>query len=287
MPSRWTAALLGAAVLLAGCGSGARPRPVNAHRVARPARRGTPARGIPTIRRHSQGVALLRFTRLGRPVFCGGRGKRLVALTFDDGPGPYTRIALRELRRAGARATFFLVGRSIRRFPGLPRRERALAAIGDHTMTHPFLPGLSARAARAEIADARALAAAASGTRIRLFRPPYGAHTPAIDRDVSRLGMVEVLWDVDSTDSRVWPPANFHAIARVVRRAVRPGSIVLFHENRGQTIRALRTILPMLARRRLRAVTVPELLAQDPPSAAALARGAAGCGVRSVTGVGG
>jgi peptidoglycan/xylan/chitin deacetylase (PgdA/CDA1 family) len=220
-------------------------------------------------------------------VFCGGRGKRMVALTFDDGPGPYTGTALRELRRAGARATFFLVTRSIQRFPGWARRERALAAIGDHTLTHPNLPALSAAGARAEIAGGRAAAAAAAGIPIRLFRPPYGAHTPAIDREVARLGMVQVLWDVDSTDSRVSPPADFRAIAAVVRRRIRPGSIVLLHENRGQTIRALRTILPMLARRRLRAVTVPELLAEDPASPATLARGDAGCGVRSVTGIGG
>jgi peptidoglycan/xylan/chitin deacetylase (PgdA/CDA1 family) len=90
--------------------------------------------------------------------------------------------------------------------------------------------------------------------------------------------MAEILWDVDSTDSRVSPPADYREISATVRRNVRPGSIVLMHENRGQTIRALRGILPVLKRRGLRSVTVPELLAADPPTAAQLKAGRAGCG---------
>jgi peptidoglycan/xylan/chitin deacetylase (PgdA/CDA1 family) len=225
----------------------------------------------------AQDGALRRLATNGQPIYCGGGRRKLVALTFDDGPGPYTAIMLRQLRRAGARATFFLVGRSVARFPQWPRRERALAAIGDHTMTHPSLPALAFAAAVAEIADGRAAALRAAGGPVDLFRPPYGGHDVAIDQEVSRRGMAEILWDVDSTDSRVSPPADFHEIAAEVRRHVRPGSIVLMHENRGQTIRAVRSILPTLKRRGLRAVTVPELLAADPPTAAQLDAGVNGC----------
>lgn len=59
-----------------------------------------------------------------------------------------------------------------------------------------------------------------------------------------------------------------------------PGSIILMHENRGQTIRALLTIFAALRRDHLRAVTVPELVAEDPPSLAQLRAGGRGCGVR-------
>jgi peptidoglycan/xylan/chitin deacetylase (PgdA/CDA1 family) len=89
--------------------------------------------------------------------------------------------------------------------------------------------------------------------------------------------MAEILWDVDSTDSRITPPASFHEVSARVRKHARPGSIVLMHENRGQTIRAMRAILPALARRHLKLVTVPELLAADPPSTAQLAKGIDGC----------
>ena len=61
----------------------------------------------------------------------------MVALTFDDGPGPYTALALRKLMRHGARATFFVVGKELIGGPGMPRRERDIGAVGDHTWTHP------------------------------------------------------------------------------------------------------------------------------------------------------
>jgi peptidoglycan-N-acetylglucosamine deacetylase len=271
------AALGVAAVLaLAACGGGPAPTTLARHP---PAAAGRPRRGgegaLPTLA--AQSVALRRLSTRGLPVFCGGRGRRLVALTFDDGPGPYTHLVLRELRRFGARATFFLVAHSIARFPGVPRRERAVGAIGDHTATHPFLPGLPPVAQAAEVAGGRTAAEHAAGPPVDLFRPPFGAHTAAVDAEVQREGMVEVLWDVDSRDSQVSPPQDFHAISANVRRHVRPGSIVLMHENRGQTVRALRAILPSLRRRGLRAVTVPELLAADPPSAAVLRAGARGC----------
>ncbi len=234
-----------------------------------------------------QSAALARLSSIGKPVYCAGRKKRAVALTFDDGPGPYTRFALHELRAAHARATFFLVGKSIARFPAPPRRERAVAAIGDHTQTHPDLLGLSAQAAVREIKDGRAAALRAAGAPVELFRPPFGARDASIDRDARRLGMVEVLWDVDSGDSLTGRPENFADIARVTLAGIRPGSIVLFHENRGQTIRALRTILPALRRRHLRPVTVPDLLATDPPTNAQLAAGPRGCDISAARAGGG
>jgi peptidoglycan/xylan/chitin deacetylase (PgdA/CDA1 family) len=225
----------------------------------------------------AQQAELQRLARTGLPVYCGAPRGNLVALTFDDGPGPYTGLALRELRGAGARATFFLVSRSIASFPQWPRRESRLAAIGDHTETHPYLPGLAPTAAAAQIAGGRAAAQRAAGVAVDLFRPPYGARSPMVDQELRRDGLVDVLWSIDSTDSRVSPPSDYRAITAQVLHNIRPGAIVLFHENRGQTIRALRLILPALQRRGLRAVTVPELLAADPPSRALLHAGWSGC----------
>ena len=260
------AALLPALIALAGC---SRDRPTGTATVVKA------STALPGPA--AQDAAVARLARNGQPIYCGRGHKRLVALTFDDGPGRYTGFALDELRKAGARATFFLVGRSVRRFGQWPRRERELAAIGDHTMTHANLPTLSRAAARAEIAAGRRTAQHAAGIPITLFRPPYGAHDKTIDNEVRREGMAQILWDVDSTDSRISPPSGFHEISAHVRKRARPGSIVLMHENRGQTTRALRSILPALAKRRLRAVTVPELLAADPPSATQLDAGLRGC----------
>jgi peptidoglycan/xylan/chitin deacetylase (PgdA/CDA1 family) len=268
-----TAAVAALLALLAGCGSGPSSKP--------PATASTPAHPPRTAEvvpgPAAQEASVRRLAALGLPVFCAGHHGRLVALTFDDGPGRYTHIALRELRAAGERATFFLVGDSIARFPRGADREREIAAIGDHTMSHATLTSLSFDDAMAEVRDGRAAALAAVGPPVELFRPPLGRHTAAIDAQVARDGMVEVLWDVDSADSRVSPPADYGEISANVRRNIKPGSIVLMHENRGQTIRALRAILPALRRRGLRSVTVPELLAADPPSTAQLEQGRRGC----------
>jgi peptidoglycan/xylan/chitin deacetylase (PgdA/CDA1 family) len=235
-----------------------------------------PRQRIPKSEAALELAAVKRFAAFGLPLYCGGRERRMVALTFDDGPGPYTRLALKKLRQFHARATFFLVGKSIEGFPGLARREKPYGAFGDHTMTHPFLPALSHAEMVREIAGDRALIERTVGEPIDLFRPPYEATSSSIQRELRHLGMLEVLWNVDSTDS---VGGDYAAIERIVLRGLRPGSIVLMHENHGQTIRALPTILAALKRDRLTAVTIPQLLAEDPPSPHQLRSGEPGCSV--------
>lgn len=212
---------------------------------------------------------------LGKPIFCGGRRGRAVAFTFDDGPGPYTHLALRKLAAAHERATFFVVGRSTRYYPGYLRPELRVAALGDHTYSHADLAVLPRRTVVSEITRARTLIARQSGQRVDLFRPPYGALDPTVLSVARRLGLLTVMWTQDSGDSL---GANYAGIIRNVERALRPGAIILMHENRGQTIRALETLLPVLHRRHLRSVSLPELLATDPPSVAQVRRGSAACG---------
>jgi peptidoglycan/xylan/chitin deacetylase (PgdA/CDA1 family) len=215
-----------------------------------------------------------RLIALGHPVYCGGRRGRDIALTFDDGPGPNTRFALRLLRRNHARATFFIVGMELQRFPRMPRREATIAAIGDHTWTHPMLTKLSIPAVRSEVERTKQAAAQAAGVGVTLFRPPYADRSAATGAVVRKLGLLEVLWSVDSLD---WQGATPPQILANVTAGLRPGSIVLMHENRGQTIKALRFLLPAIRRKHLRMVTVPELLATDPPSMAQLRRATGGC----------
>jgi peptidoglycan/xylan/chitin deacetylase (PgdA/CDA1 family) len=115
-----------------------------------------------------------------------------------------------------------------------------------------------------------------------LFRPPYGARNGTIDAIASRHRLLEILWSVDSQDSL---GANYAGIERNVIAGLRPGAIILMHENRGQTIRALPTIFAALRRRQMRAVSVPELLATDPPSERQLHEVGGGC--RTTVGLGG
>lgn len=269
------AALIAVALALAaesgGSVRGAVRHPAGAAATAR-----LPLRLVPSLPLRGELVAVRRLAARGLPLFCGGRSKRLVALTFDDGPGLYTKLAIAKLRAAHAHATFFLVGKQVRAYPGLTALERRVAAVGDHTMSHPFLPALAAASMKQQIAGAKTLIERASRQPVALFRPPYEGRTPAIDREVRALGMLEVLWNVDSADSL---GANYARIERNVLAGLRPGSIILMHENRGQTIRALPVIFSALARDHLHAVTVPDLVAMDPPPLSELRAGLSGCTV--------
>ncbi|HEU4979493.1 MAG TPA: polysaccharide deacetylase family protein, partial [Solirubrobacteraceae bacterium] len=251
-----------------GGGATARRTPVRAAatRALPPAR--------PRRAAHPTTAALRRFERLHLPVYCGGP-RRYVAFTFDDGPGVYTRLAVRVLHRFHVPATFFLVGRNLRPWRGALRAETRAGELGDHTWTHPYLPALARRAIAAQLADTKRAIARLTGRRVALFRPPYGARDGAVDAAARRLGLIEVLWNVDSADSL---GASYAQIVRNVRAGLHPGAIVLMHENRGQTIRALRYyILPALHRSHLQPVTVARMLALDPPSLAQLSAGANGC----------
>jgi peptidoglycan/xylan/chitin deacetylase (PgdA/CDA1 family) len=211
---------------------------------------------------------------LGLPIYCAGRRGDEVAFTFDDGPGVYTHYAIKKLTAARERATFFVVGKSINAWPGWLPRELKLGVIGDHSYTHPDLLGLSLGEATAQLAQTAQLIRAQSGEGVDLWRPPYGAFDAAIEAAATRLGLLEILWSVDSRDSL---GADWSQIVADVEAGLRPGAIVLMHENRGQTIRALTTLLPYLHRRHLLSVTVPELLASDPPTTAQVRRGINGC----------
>jgi peptidoglycan-N-acetylglucosamine deacetylase len=282
---RWTWLL--ALALLGGCGSSHSGAPL----AARPAPPGTarsPSSGGPR-RAHASSSAESRELRalvaMGRPIYCAGRRGREVALTFDDGPGPYTRLMLAKLHKHGVSATFFIVGRNIPLLPGITRSERAQGAVGDHTFTHPLLTSLSPAAAEGEIVSTQSDLARASGGPVFLFRPPYGAHDARIDAIVRAHGLLQILWTVDSADSL---GANYAQIERNVIGGLRPGAIILMHENHGQTIRAMLNIFGALQRKHLRAVSVPRLLTDDPPSAAQVRAAGGGCGVRgNLSGSGG
>ena len=221
-----------------------------------------------------------RLIALGKPIYCAGPHGREVALTFDDGPGPYTRLVLAKLRKHRVPATFFVVGRNIGLVPRATRQERALGAVGDHTFTHPELTALAPAMAEREIVRTQAALAGSSGGPVFLFRPPYGGRNATIDRIARAHGLLQILWTVDSADSL---GADYAQIERNVIAGLRPGAIILMHENHGQTVRALLTIFAALQRRHLRAVSVPQLLTDDPPSAAQVRAGGRGCGVRPGT----
>jgi peptidoglycan/xylan/chitin deacetylase (PgdA/CDA1 family) len=208
--------------------------------------------------------AITKLIERGEPVYCGGGKADAVALTFDDGPGPYTARIVQLLRAAGARATFFLVGNRIQYWPELPRDEATVGAIGDHSWSHARLTDLPRWLQWLELRRTAWTEQQVLGWRPRLVRPPYGRHDAATDGAARSLGLLEVMWSVDTRDDVTHPSA-----AAVVRNAIagmRPGAIILMHDIHPWTLSALPRILDALRLRHLRAVSVPELLALDPPA---------------------
>jgi peptidoglycan/xylan/chitin deacetylase (PgdA/CDA1 family) len=234
--------------------------------------------------RDGESPEIRRLIALGKPIYCAGSRGDEVALTFDDGPGPYTRLMLAKLRKHGVRATFFVVGRNIALLPSAPRAERAIGAVGDHTFTHPLLTAIAPGEAEGQIVQTQHALERSAGARVFLFRPPYGGHDATVDSIVRSHGLLEILWTVDSADSL---GANYAQIERTVIGGLRPGAIILMHENHGQTVRAMLAIFAALQRRHLRAVSVAQLLTDDPPSAAQLSGAGGGCGVRKSSGLSG
>jgi peptidoglycan-N-acetylglucosamine deacetylase len=210
-------------------------------------------------------------------VALGGPHRREIALTFDDGPGPYTPRLLAVLRDLKVRATFFWVGRSLRAFPAAGLEEVRLGhAVGDHTEDHPFLGRLPEPLQRAEIEGEARQAHTLGLPGPRLFRPPYRSFSRATFLALARLHMLMVLWSVDTEDYRL-PGAR--VIVQRVLAGARPGAIVLLHDaggNRSQTVAAVPVIVRELRRRGYRLVTVPQLLADDPPSQKQAAPGEGG-----------
>ena len=200
------------------------------------------------------------FIREGRPR------KREIALTFDDGPGPYTPAIMKILREHHTKATFFEVGLMLTSFNhSTTEQARAGYAIGDHTYDHPHMETLTRDQQRAELDDAAAGLRRYGVPYPRLFRPPAGS----FDRDtldlLKRRRMLMVLWSTD-TEDYTDPGAN--VIAERALAGAHPGAIILLHDaggDRSQTVAALPQIIRGLRKRHLRPVTVPKLVLDDPP----------------------
>jgi peptidoglycan/xylan/chitin deacetylase (PgdA/CDA1 family) len=197
----------------------------------------------------------------------GGTRRREIALTFDDGPGPDTPRIMRVLRRAGAPATFFFVGQQLDFFGSILRAEAHHGfSIGDHTQNHAPLGMLRASEQRRQLVTAARHARRYGVENLSFFRPPYGSYNRHTLQVARALGMLMVLWTIDTGDFRR-PGAR--AIVKSVMSRARPGAIVLMHDGGGprrQTAQALPTVIRRLRHRGYRLVTIPQLLAEDPPS---------------------
>ena len=188
--------------------------------------------------------------------------EKVVALTFDDGPHPtLTREILCTLEKYDARATFFIVGENAKNYPDVLRM--ALDAgheIGNHTYSHKTLGGCSARDIEREISEAEDEILSVCGTRTRVLRPPEGRCSAEAADVAETLGYTVILWNIDTRD---WAHKSTADIVANIKKNLRPGSIILFHDyvsGVSHTGEALGIILPFLQSEGYSFVTVSELL---------------------------
>jgi peptidoglycan/xylan/chitin deacetylase (PgdA/CDA1 family) len=185
-----------------------------------------------------------------------------VALTFDDGPWPVqTRQVLKILHRYHAKATFFMVGNLVERYPGILRDvQHAGMPIGDHSWSHPIEPPfneLPPHRLATEIADTADLLRR-KGVTPYLFRPPGGSYDDDVLRQAKQDGMRTVTWDVDPSDYLASKTKK--ELATYILHRVRPGSIVLMHDGGGDqhaTIAALPLIIKGIRKMGLELTTIP------------------------------
>jgi len=199
-------------------------------------------------------------------VRSGGTSGNEVALTFDDGPGPYTQQLVATLDRLHVHATFFAIGNQEQYFSaGTVAEANSGDAIGDHTESHPMMASLSAHDQYEQLFEQMAHIELVGGRRPRLFRPPYGSFDATTFRELHHLHLLMVLWSVDTADYTLPGTA---AIVQTALAGAKPGAIVLMHDgggHRSETIAALPAIVRGLRKRGLHPVTVPRLMQDDPP----------------------
>ena len=250
---RGTLLFLTAALALGGCNQAAQippkefattPKPVPM-RQTKPRLRATPRRGA----RIYYGVVTHR---------------KVLALTFDDGPDPtWTPQVLTVLKKSQVPATFFMVGKMVRAHPQFAKMVKSgHFAIGNHSWSHPITP----ISARDEIERTDAILQQVLRVKPTLFRPPYGLMNNGLTKIALSRGQDVIIWNSLGAD---WDKhATAQSIAAKVLKSARPGGIALLHDgggHRAATVAALPHIIQTLRSRGYRFVSVPELLAIGAP----------------------
>lgn len=207
------------------------------------------------------------FQLLGDLVSHIDTSEKVVALTFDDGPNsPYTDQMLEVLRRHQVKATFFVVGRALKKQPETAKLVLSQGhELANHSYSHAKMVFKSPAFVRTEIEETDQQLRAVGVTPSQLFRAPYGRKLLVLPYVLTQLQKVNVLWDVNPADYKA-PSAE--AIATSVLNQVKPGSIVLLHDGGGKrdkTVAATDRIIRALKDQGYRFETVSELIREFRP----------------------
>jgi peptidoglycan/xylan/chitin deacetylase (PgdA/CDA1 family) len=189
---------------------------------------------------------------------------KCVALTFDDGPSPFTDRLLQILNDNDARSTFFLIGNKVAANPaGAKRIADAGMEVANHTWEHPNLTTIPPELIPSQFTKAQDAIASATGVTPNLYRPPGGLSNDNVRAAAKQLGMAEILWDVVPFD---WiNDSNTAATTDVLKTQIKPGSVVLFHDTYSSTVDVVYQFIPVLKANGYHLVTVSQLLGPRAP----------------------
>ena len=204
------------------------------------------------------------FRNNGRelPIYCVDTPEKKIAISFDAAWGAdYTEDLLKILRRYDVKATFFLVGFWVDKYPNMVRRiDEEGHEIGNHSSKHSHMSKLSKEQITEELKSTSDKIEAITSKKVTLFRPPFGDYNNRLVEASRELGIEVIQWDVDSLDYKDY---GADAIIRRVLSKVKNGSIVLFHNNATYTKDALPVVLENLQKEGYKVVPVSELIYKD------------------------
>jgi peptidoglycan/xylan/chitin deacetylase (PgdA/CDA1 family) len=196
-------------------------------------------------------------------IITGSTPHRLILFTFDDGPDPATTpLLLDRLDAAGIKAVFFLVGNRIAGTTPIERRQAVIAReivrrghlVGGHTLDHVQLPLLDDAKALEQLTRSDEIFQQVFGSRARLFRPPFGAHSQRIDQYLAARGYTTVLWNLGTGDFQVRTAEEvYRTWLKVFERREREygdrGGIILLHDTHPWSVDAFQMIVSHLMAR--------------------------------------
>lgn len=203
--------------------------------------------------------------------------EKLVALTFDDGPSPiWTPQILEILKSHNARATFFMIGKHVEKYPEIVKRVHTEGHdIGSHTYLHHVLVYYRNDELRLELDHTAELIKIITARQTQFFRPPKAWLFDREKNYIKRMGYQIILWTLNSKDWVTFYRAEKNT--KYLLRRIKPGYIILFHDsgntfsieggNRTNTVKTIARLIPALQTQGYRLVTVSELLRQTTDSA--------------------
>jgi peptidoglycan/xylan/chitin deacetylase (PgdA/CDA1 family) len=189
---------------------------------------------------------------------------KCIALTFDDGPSPYTDRLLQILKDNDAKATFFEIGNKVAANPeGAKRVVEAGMELGQHTWEHPNMTAIPPEDIPSQLSKASDAIEKATGQRPKLFRTAGGLINDAVLAEAKKQGLADINWDVIPFD---WfNDSNTAATRYMLMSQIKPNSVVLFHDAYSSTVDLIYQFLPVLRANGYHMVTVTQMIGDREP----------------------